>query len=207
MTSFVRSLFAGEALELLLRSSRVTSVLDVGCGEGIHANILRENGKEVTAISLRQPADVIVDYMRFEPRSSFSAIWASHVLEHQPNVYGFLRKCYRELSEDGILAVTVPPLKHEVVGGHVNLFNSGTLLYNLILSGFDCSSARVSGNYLGGPLDVPYNLSVLVRKKEAKLPRLAMDAGDIELLGRFFPFPVWQGFDGRNCQANWGIPL
>lgn len=204
---FRRAVFGGEALDLLLKSADVSSVLDIGSGSGQHAIIMRENGKRVVTNSLKEPANVVGDYLLHDFKQRFSAIWASHVLEHQPNVHLFLKKCFADLAEDGILAVTVPPLKHEVVGGHLNLFNSGTLLYNLILAGFDCRNARVSPCYVGGPLDVPYNLSVLVRKKKAILPALAMDHGDIERLAEFFPMAVCQGFNGQTVSVRWGVPL
>jgi hypothetical protein len=36
------------------------------------------------------------------------------VLEHQQNVGVFLAKCFDDLRDGGILAITVPPLKHEI---------------------------------------------------------------------------------------------
>lgn len=197
-----RHLFAAAALEKLLVTKGVRTVLDVGSGPGYHAAVMRSAGKEVTTISLIPPADYVGDYLRYAgPR--VDAIWASHVLEHQLNVNFFLRKCFSDLRDNGVLAVTVPPLKHEVVGGHINLFNMGTLLYNLILAGFDCSRAAVSECYVAGPLDIPYNLSVLVRKKQAKLPKLVMDAGDVETLAPFWPFAALQGFNGQMGGINW----
>jgi hypothetical protein len=113
-----------------------------------------------------------------------------------PNPGEFLTKCFDDLRDDGVLAVTVPPAKHEIVGGHLTLWNEGLLIYNLILAGFDCSEARV-GVY-------GYNLSVIVRKRKTDAPRLSMDHGDIERLARYFPLPVAQGFDGRIGNLNWG---
>ena len=106
-----------------------------------------------------------------------------------------MKKCFDDIDEGGIFAVTVPPLKHEIVGGHVTLWNAGLLLYQLILAGFDCSSASVK--------TYGYNISVIVRKKAATLPRLRMDFGDIEALSHYFPFPVANGFDGRILEVNW----
>jgi len=157
---------------------------------------MRNNGMSVTTISLRLPADVVADYMdhRFSP---VDGIWASHVLEHMPNVGLFLEKCFHDLRDDGVLAITVPPAKHEIVGGHVSLWNEGLLLYRLILAGFDCSQASV-GVY-------GYNISAIVRKKRAESPDLSMDVGDIEMLARFFPIPVYQGFNGQLGNINWDL--
>ena len=125
----------------------------------------------------------------------YDGIWCSHVLEHMPDVGLFLRKVRSELKEGGLLAITVPPMKHEIVGGHTSFWNEGLLLYRLILAGFDCSQARV-GRY-------GYNISVLVRKREYDMPELEHDNGDIERLSRYFPFNARQGFDGRTGNINW----
>ena len=186
-------MLSGEALTKLLEFEFKT-VLDVGSGPGKQARILKENGKEVTTISLIPPADIVGDFMETE-LPQFDCIWASHVLEHQLNINLFLKRCYELLKEDGILAITVPPLKHQVVGGHLNLFNAGTLLYNLIMGGFHCREAKVKS--------YGYNISVIVRKKKAELPKLNMDFDDIRTLSDFFPFPVVNAFDGQIEEWNW----
>ena len=89
----------------------------------------------------------------------------------------------------------MPPMKDAIVGGHVSLWNAGMLIYRLVLAGFDCRQAAVK--------TYGYNISVVVRKRVAHLPELAMDAGDIERLAQFFPMPVAQDFDGRISQLNW----
>jgi SAM-dependent methyltransferase len=196
-------LFGSEALQRVVFASDAKRVLDVGSGQGFHAEALRRNGKEVTTVSLKPPADYVGEYLSFAPSECFDCVWASHVLEHSLNVNLVVRKFYADLRDGGLLAVTVPPAKHAVVGGHVNLFNAGTLLYNLILGGFDCSDAIVSPVYVGG-IPQPYNISVLVRKKKAELPELEYDSGDIEKLAKFFPMDVVQGFDGQLLEGvNW----
>jgi SAM-dependent methyltransferase len=185
--------FADEALERFAALADVRSVLDIGSGAGEQAAFLRARGKLVTTVSLGR-ADVVADYLTTN-LGPVDGIWASHVLEHMPNVGAFLGKCFSDLRDDGVLAVTVPPAKHEIVGGHVSLWNAGLLLYRLVLAGFDCRAARV-GTY-------GYNVSVIVRKVPAVLPALAMDAGDIERLAEFFPVAVAQGFDGELPNIGW----
>lgn len=183
-----------EAFEFLARFSFDT-VLDIGSGAGLHAAAFRAKGKSVTTISLRPPADVIGDYLE-TPVEPVDCIWACHVLEHQPNPGLFLRKCFADLKDGGILAVTVPPMKPEIVGGHVSVWNAGLLLYHLVIAGFDCSRASVKS--------CGYNISVVVRKVgRTALPALAMDAGDIERLSHLFPFPARHGFDGNILEVNW----
>lgn len=166
-------------------------VLDIGSGSGEHARLFREHGLKVTAIDLVNG----VDYMNWLPSEPFDCIWASHVLEHQRNPGAFLEKCRWDLKKDGILAITVPPRKDEIVGGHVTLWNAGLLLYNLILSGFDCSESSV--------LTEGYNVSVVVRKSPIKLPVLTCDHGDIDRLSEFFPMPLKEGFNGNIESINW----
>lgn len=180
------------ALEKILGMEFLT-VLDLGSGEGLHAEILRKARKEVTTISLGK-ADIVGDFNTTE-LGTYDCIWASHVLEHQRNVGLFLEKCFNCLNDNGILAITVPPLKHGIVGGHLSLWNAGLLLYNLILAGFDCSAAAVK--------EYGYNISVVVRKKQAEFPLLAMDYGDIEKLSHLFPFHAEHGFDGQLKEINW----
>lgn len=187
------SFYGREAFDALARFS-FSTVLDVGSGQGLHAQRFRDLGKSVTTISLCPPADYVADYLSVAV-APVDCIWACHVLEHQPNPGLFLRKCFADLRDGGILAVTVPPLKHAIVGGHLSLWNAGLLLYHLILAGFDCldASVKVYG----------YNISAIVRKVPAELPALAMDAGDIERLARFFPAQVHEGFNGNFVEVNW----
>ncbi|RKQ70127.1 class I SAM-dependent methyltransferase [Oceanibaculum indicum] len=196
---------ANEALYRLLTDyPEVSYILDVGSGDGRHAQIMRDHGRGVVTVSMSPPADHIGDFLDLPDQDKhFEAIWASHVLEHCPDPGAFLRKCHDLLPEGGILAVTVPPAKHEVVGGHVTIWNAGLLLYQMVLAGFDCREARVSGLYADGPGLAPYNISVIVRKRSAELPQLKCDTGDIELLAHLFPVPVTHGFDGRLNPINW----
>lgn len=201
----VGSVRGSQALSRLLDYDDVSRVLDIGSGAGEQARIMRAAGRDVVTISLEAPADYVEDYCggRPERAGDFDAIWASHVLEHQPNVGRFLRLCFRDLRDDGVLAITVPPAKHGLVGGHLTTWNAGLLIYNLIVAGFDCREARVSEVYSSGPGYPPYNISVIVRKRAAVLPALRMDAGDIQRLAAFFPRPVSQGVDGRFPAIGW----
>jgi SAM-dependent methyltransferase len=210
----IPSVRGSEALRRLFLYPDVKTVLDIGSGTGEHAQLMRDAGMTVTTVSLEPPADHLCDYVtNREIPSGFDAIWACHVLEHQPNPNAFLRRCFSDLRADGVLAVTVPPHKPNIVGGHMSTWNSGLLLYHLIIAGFDCREARVSGCYSSGPSPSgwnypPYNLSVLVRKRSADLPRLRFDSGDIARLSQFFPCsvayaPVADGFDGRLPPTGW----
>ena len=185
---------AQEAFEKVL-AMKPETLLDIGSGDGCHAAGFRLAGMEVTTVNLNAPADIVGDFMQIPIFRRYDCVWASHVLEHQVNPGAFLSRCFECLKNDGILAITVPPAKHEIVGGHVTLWNAGLLLYNLILAGFDCATARVKA--------YDYNISVIVEKVKAELPRLKHDYGDIESLARFFPFPAVHGFNGDIQEINW----
>jgi SAM-dependent methyltransferase len=194
---------AAAALDKLLAEYAFRTVLDVGCGPGRHLSRFREAGKQATGIDIvgLTGGVIVADYLQHEFERPFDCLWLSHVLEHQLNVNFFLRKVFADLREGGVLAVTVPPLKHAIVGGHVTLWNAGLVLYNLILAGFDCRQSRLK--------QYGYNISVLVTKTPAAVPwsELHYDDGDIDLLAPFFPqhprLPIRQGFCGDIRQLRW----
>lgn len=190
-------MFGKEALDLVLKKFEFQTVLDIGCGVGTHSHIFRENKKTVTTIEINPEfkPDIVGDFASTAVPGQFDLVWCCHVLEHQQNVGFFLKRIFRVLRPGGILAITVPPMKSNVVGGHLTVWNAGLLIYNLILAGFDCSDARVK--------EYGYNISLVCRKKRAKLPELKMDYGDIELLAQFFPFKAFQGFNGGIHYINW----
>jgi len=205
-TPYDRVPFAGKALQKLIEGFEFKTVLDVGSGAGKHSEVLLEFGKSVTAIDFgtsvyyQQKSDtftsIIGDYYTYKFDVPFDAIWASHVLEHQPNPNMFLKKLHQDLKEGGVLAITVPPLKHEIVGGHLTLWNAGLLLYNLVFAGFDCKDAAI--------LSYGYNVSVIVKKKTiVAMPILDYDKGDIERLLPYFPAGLSEPFDGNIKALNW----
>lgn len=125
-------------------------------------------------------------------------VWASHVLEHLHSPVEWLKNWRERLSPDGVLAVTVPLRKDEIVGGHINLYNAGLLIYQAVLAGFDCSAAAVR--------TYGQEVSLIVRKpsKPIRLPELKHDAGDLETLAHLFPPGCGrQGFDGMIERLNW----
>lgn len=192
-----------KAIQLLDPDSRV---LDVGPGNCFAMDAFMAHGHRAIGIGLdlnsyiteenREKFDLIEgDYLCHEFDAPFDAIWASHVLEHQPNPHGFIQKAHRDLKEGGWFFVLVPPMKAEIVGGHLNLFNNGLLLYQLVVGGFDCSKAMVT--------KCGYNIVTFVRKKSFELPALRYDSGDLETLAPYFPFPIAQNTNGLNLESNW----
>ncbi len=206
---------SGQAMQKLLQDYDFTSVLDIGSGEGLHANVLKNHNKLVTTIDYGasiyfQAAKgeeeaaknvIIADFNEYNFTSKYDAVWCSHVLEHQPNPNIFLTKIYSLLNDDGVLAITVPPARNTMSGGHLTNWNAGLLLYNLVLAGFDCRDASI--------LKYGYNISVIVKKAPAVHPNLSYDSGDLRKIKnclpnvKFFPTENDDLFSGNIFKINW----
>ena len=182
--------------ELLPKGS---SILDIGSGKQAQAEFFRQCGHNVHTLDIAgDSVTYLGDFMEIEIPEQYDAVWCSHCLEHQLNPHDFLKKLKTCLNPTGLAAITVPPLKHQIVGGHVSLWNAGLLLYNLVLAGFDCSKAQAK--------QYGYNISVIVRNSEIKLPKLKRDHGDIEALKHYFPEGLQitnDNFNGNIEKLNW----
>lgn len=199
---------ADKALYKLLNDYEFNSVLDIGCGEGLHSNIFLNNGKKVTAIDYGKSfyydnntykSDVITaDFNTYKFDRQFDCIWCSHILEHQRNPGMFLDKIKSLLKENGVLAITVPPYKSEIVGGHISFWNVGLLLYNLVIAGFDCSNA-IASKY-------KYNISVIVKNISLfeKL-NLIYDSGDITSILIYLPSDLQFIYGRKDFSFNGNI--
>ena len=186
-----------EALHRVVKYDDVETVLEIGSGQGEHASYMRIHGKQVMTVDFNVNADYTGNYLDLK-LPKFDCIWCCHTLEHQTNPGIFLHKCFNDLKDGGLLAVTLPSMEKygtKVVDGHMTYWNAGNILYNLILAGFDCSEARV-GMYNN-------EVSVLVKKVKATLPKITSDRGEISRLSQFFPVEVKQGFDGSIKEVNW----
>ena len=190
--------FSSAAIERLLAHHEFTTVLDIGSGAGEQAKALRSHGKTVTELDygkskyfVLNPDEggaIIGDFMEADIAEQFDCVIASHVLEHQLNVGAFLKKVHGVVKEGGVVAISVPPLKPQIVGGHVTLWNAGLLLYNLVVAGFDCSNPwiRRYGN----------NISLVIQKKTIEPQGLEYDSGDIDRIQAYLPPGCKEGFDG-----------
>jgi len=169
-------------------------VIEVGGGNSTTAEYLKNNGKSVIDIDY---ADNGIRFEDVEIVGKVDGLYCSHTLEHVRNPGIFLDKIRDCVAPGGVICLIVPPAKHNIVGGHLSIWNAGLLLYNLIRAHIDCSDARIS--------TFGYNIAVAVRNIYAEFyeNELREDNGDIETLARFFPFDVVQGFDGRVVAHNW----
>lgn len=139
------------------------SILDIGSAAGNCSDIFKFLGKDVTRVEHLEiyDAEYRTDFITTNFKKKFDCIWASQVLEHQRNVGLFLNKCFDDLNENGILAITVPysTNKNMLEMGHALNFNPLNLIYNLVLAGFDCSEIKlkVYDNDIGIILKKKYN--------------------------------------------------
>ncbi|MEP6671715.1 MAG: class I SAM-dependent methyltransferase [Chthoniobacter sp.] len=199
--------WAAEACRKLIADFKFNTVLDVGAGTALeHSREFLAAGKRVTATDHQTPPEfpkglkfIQSDFTAAESaawKGGYDCVWCSHVLEHQRNPGSLIDRMIAALKPNGILAVTVPPLQHAILGGHLTVWNMGLLCYNLVLAGLDLRKATL--------LEADGNITVIVRKKTFDLAKLGLhyDKGDIEQLARYFPVPgLRQGFDGR-AMAN-----
>lgn len=200
MESFETNIFqlkySGEALKKLILNYDFNTVLDIGCGKGKHSAVFKKFNKLVTPTDYYKRFPEVVEGLyqdlTFAPHD---ITWASHVLEHQLNINDFLKKVRKETKEEGHTCITVPPLKHSIVGGHVCLWNAGILMYNLVLAGFDCKNASIK--------KYGYNITVIAQAKSFELPKLNYDSGDINKLKPWLPEFCIEGFNGDIDEWNW----
>lgn len=195
--------YGGAALQRLLQED-FTTVLDIGCGPGQHHREFERHGKLSTPVDIipneNIPGLVVGDYSDLKFPTQFDAVWACHVLEHQLNVHDFMKKVASDTREGGWIAITVPPLKHHIVGGHLSLWNCGLLLYHMLLAGLDCRQIMLK--------TYGYNCSAIVRKESFEVPfeDLTWGPDDFDVLRPWIPHWVKHSFDGDIKEINWSRP-
>ncbi len=177
-----------ELLEMVKPGARI---LDLGGGDGLHARFFRNHGFEVDIIDLEEGMEPLAykgQYEDFVPDEKYDVIWCSHVYEHIINPGRFLSKIYYDLRPGGYAAITVPPMKSDMLFEHVTLWNAGLLLIHLIKSGFDCRQARLASYH--------YNITAIAQR-----PSKALSLSDKDML----PSVEWKGnyFEGNIRFLNW----
>lgn len=150
------------------------SVADLGAGLGLHTRYFLEHGLGVVAVDRVLTDALEVALRQYGDRARFvqsdlsllpfdngqiEAIWVCHCLEHTENPLAVLHEWRRVLRSRGLLAITVPPYKTEVVGRHVFTgWNVGQLILTLLRAGFDVAT--------GAYAEMGHNVFALVRREE-----------------------------------------
>ena len=201
--------FRGYKIFEKLKKENFTTVLDVGAGKLEAAKNFYDIGKTVDIVDFEnsyylKSAQTDINFINKFHKGNvldikidrkYDLLWCSHVLEHQVNPNLFLKKLKSLIKEDGFLVLIIPPRKPFIVSGHVSIWNGGLLLYNLILAGFDCSNIKL--------IQYDYNIGVILKKRSIKnFPKLNYDIGDFQLLKKYFPFEVKEGFNGDIMNIN-----
>ena len=126
--------------------SKYVTCLDIGCGTGVHSDIMKHAGLRVTGVDkYSDKADFNMDFMSYTKarQMDFDVVFCSHVIEHQRNVGDFLDRIYDVLSDDGVLIISAPNHPAEtLVEGHINSFIFPLFLQQLIHAGFDCKNGK-----------------------------------------------------------------
>jgi 2-polyprenyl-3-methyl-5-hydroxy-6-metoxy-1,4-benzoquinol methylase len=114
---------------LYLKAGDKGRLLDVGCGNGLFLDQMRQLGWEVVGVEpdreavsvAREKLGLVVFHGSLEevkfPDGHFDAITMNHVIEHVPDPIGLLKECRRVLSSGGKLVVATPNIRS--LGAHV----------------------------------------------------------------------------------------
>jgi 2-polyprenyl-3-methyl-5-hydroxy-6-metoxy-1,4-benzoquinol methylase len=150
-------------------------VLDLGCGDGVFAEVLAGAGAPVVAVDVAEAAlrrarrrlpalDVRlapIDGKLPLEDNAFELVWASEVIEHIADTAQWLSEVRRVLAPSGRLLLTTPSHDRlpvalygidrfsEPLGDHLHLYTRGSLLGVLREFGFDPVTVRTAG---GPPL-------------------------------------------------------
>jgi len=195
-----------EFIDFILNNYNFETVLDVGAGEGLQSEYFRANKKHVftcdynfekaSHCSPELGYDYVGDFLKLKFDRKFDMSFSSHVLEHQRNVGLFLDKVSSTTKEGGFICIIVPIRKPFITGGHLTLWNPGLLIYNLVMSGIDCSECYM--------LQKDYDIGILVKNNRFNLDdyRLNYDRGDLDKLKDRFPFDFVEPFNGDIMSFN-----
>lgn len=185
--------------KLLSVLNKDSVILDIGGGrQRTHASYFESRGHKVKIVDFFSNADYVGDFNTIDIPEKFDAVWCSHCLEHQLNVNLFLKKIASVTKPGGVIAVTVPPKKDLIVGGHVTLWNAGLVVYNMVLAGINCKDAHIKS--------YDYNISVIAYNKSFIMPDLVFDRGDLNTLAPYIPNfkkQPYGHFDGVINEWNW----
>lgn len=109
-----------EHVEVLAALDRGESVLEVGCGNGIFLDSLRDKGIEAVGLEFSPAAiakavcrghrvtKMVVEEFAQSHAATFDAVVTFQVLEHVTDVRSFLEGCLKVLKPGGLLAISVP---------------------------------------------------------------------------------------------------
>jgi SAM-dependent methyltransferase len=124
------------------------SILDIGCGPGVHLDFFRRRGLRGTGLDrdgshfrFHGEIEHVTSVAQLNGRQ-FDYVFASHVLEHCPDTYSALQEWRALLKVGGTLVIFVPPFADDVANDHwCTGWNVGQLAMTLVAAGFDCRTS------------------------------------------------------------------
>ena len=181
------------ALRIVCDYHNPRSIIDIGSGGDNHKRFFSFFCEQVFTNDFNEDLNNLNfpgDFMEIDFGREFSVVYCSNVLEHARNVGNFIEKLFAICEDDGIVSIIVPrPHLNRLLSGHITTWSTGTLVYNIICAGFDCSDAQV--------LDGEYEKGIIVRKKpirDLSFVRRSGVVGSVNNLAKFFP---WKGIRHR----------
>lgn len=112
-------------------------------------------------------------------------------LHRQRNVGNYLDVAYNRLDIGGEVIVICPAYSNNIGSGNLSgPWNAGHLLYNLVVAGFDCKEAKVS--------TFEHEIQIQAQKTYRKPTTFVLNE-----LSDFFPFDIYQHFNGNIKEVNW----
>lgn len=149
-------------------------LLEVGCGNGAFLAKMRVLGWDTTGVDIDADAaksarrsydiDIKIGFLEEQnfPSEHFDIIFLSHVFEHLPDPYVFLRESYRILKRGGRIHIITPNLEsfgHSIFKGswlgldpprHLSIFSKLSMHKILKAAGFRmsrlCTRAQIAGD-------------------------------------------------------------
>ncbi len=135
-------------------------ILDIGCATGLLLNYLKEKGWNTKGVEIcKESAQYAINHFNLDivtkplsesefPDNYFHAIHFSHLIEHVPSPYDFLKEVYRILKPGGYAIITTPNVEglfakvfrstwRSAIAQHLFLFSKKTLSNLILKSGFN----------------------------------------------------------------------
>jgi len=141
---------AGRPLIELALSYDWTSIVDFGCGFGLHCEEFTRAGRratgvdiafqpEATAQAAKEGYALIASDWSHLPNRIWDAGYSFHSLEHTRDPIGTLHTWGAKLKPGAMFFVGVPIHKPDVACGHIAVgWSVGQLAYCMAVAGFDC---------------------------------------------------------------------
>jgi len=183
--------------ELMVRTDRKPSVVDLGCATGALLAFLRDRGWQTTGVEISPSAEYArnkrgldvrcqnLEDCRFPPES-FDLALASHVVEHLNNPGTFIRQTWQLLRRGAYFLLTTPNIDgfqarllgrrwRSVIFDHLYLFSARTIKSMLKAQGFIIEGIYTWGGLAAGIAPIPL-------KTFADRTAKALGLGDVMLV-------------------------